>query len=113
MYDRKTAMSIAAALFIMLYISYCYFLQNPYNWNSVPRIALALSVIENGTLDITEYKPATGDIAIYKGKLYSDKAPGMSFMAIPFIAVTPAASKAPNVLRLICATVIPAASRAK
>ncbi len=87
MYDRKTAMSIAAALFIMLYISYCYFLQNPYNWNSVPRIALALSVIENGTLDITEYKPATADIAIYKGKLYSDKAPGMSFMAIPFIAV--------------------------
>lgn len=70
----------------MLAASYCYFLQNPFNWNTVPRLALTLSIIENGTLTIDRYKGHTGDLAYYKGSYYTDKAPGMSFMAIPSVA---------------------------
>ena len=77
---------IAAALFIMLFFSYCYFLQSPWNWNSVPRIALALSIIEDGTLTIDKYRDSTGDIACYNGRYYSDKSPGMTLMALPAAA---------------------------
>ena len=87
MTERKKIIRIAGALFIMLYVSYCYFLQNPDNWNSVPRIALALSIIEDGTPAIDKYKNTTRDIARYKGRYYSDKAPGMSLMAIPGVAL--------------------------
>ncbi len=86
MKDRKTVIRIAGVLFIMLYVSYCYFLQNPSNWNSVPRIALVLSIIEDGKLTINEYRKATGDIAVYKRQFYSDKAPGMALMAVPVVA---------------------------
>ena len=87
MTERKKIIRIAGVLFIMLYFSYCYFLQNPDNWNSVPRIALALSIIEDGTPAIDKYRFTTHDIAQYKGRFYSDKAPGMSLMAIPSVAL--------------------------
>ena len=87
MTERKKIIRIAGVLFIMLYVSYCYFLQNPDNWNSVPRMALALSIIEEGTPAIDKYRFTTHDIAQYKGRFYSDKAPGMSLMAIPSVAL--------------------------
>jgi hypothetical protein len=77
--------SIAAAIFVMLFFSYCYFLQGPKNWNSVPRIALAISIVEDGTLTIDKFRNSTGDIALYNGKYYTDKAPGMTLMALPSV----------------------------
>lgn len=61
-------------------------MQNPWNWNSVPRIALAISIIEDGDLTIDEYRNATGDLAYFEGRFYSDKAPGLAIMAIPSVA---------------------------
>lgn len=76
---------IAAVLYITLFVSYVYFLQNPWNHNSVPRIALDLSIIEDRALSIDKYKSATKDIAYYHGRYYSDKAPGLSFTALPVV----------------------------
>lgn len=78
---------IAIILAIMLAVSYGYFLQNPLNWNSVPRLALTISIIENGSLTIDRFKDYTQDLAYYEGSYYTDKAPGMSFMALPSAAV--------------------------
>lgn len=86
MAEKTTINRIAAALFVMLFFSYCYFLQNPGNWNSVPRIALALSIIEDGTLTIDKYRDSTHDIAYYNGRYYTDKSPGMTLMALPVVA---------------------------
>lgn len=43
-------------------------------------------MIEDGSLNIDPYQRATQDKAYYNGTYYSDKAPGMSFMAYPFAA---------------------------
>jgi hypothetical protein len=85
MEENTTRHGIAAALFVMLFFSYCYFLQQPWNWNSVPRVALAVSIIENGTLTIDKFMYSTGDIAFYNGRFYTDKAPGMTLMALPVV----------------------------
>jgi len=61
-------------------------MQNPWNWNSASRVALALSMVEEGNLSIDSYHRATKDKAYYNGRYYSDKAPGMSFMALPYAA---------------------------
>ncbi|MFI5323681.1 MAG: hypothetical protein ACHQ6U_09160, partial [Thermodesulfobacteriota bacterium] len=84
--ENTTRNSITAALFVMLFFSYCFFLQRPWNWNSVPRIALAISIIEDGAFTIDKFRSATGDIAFYNGRYYTDKAPGMTFMALPAAA---------------------------
>lgn len=73
---------------MLLFFSYCYFLQNPWNWNSIPRVALGISLVENASLDINEFHKATSDKALYKGNYYSDKAPGMTFTAIPAIVAS-------------------------
>jgi hypothetical protein len=75
-------------IFVMLFISYCYFLQNTWNWNSVPRIAMGISLTEENVFNINKFKQTTGDKAYYKGNYYSDKAPGMTFTALPLIAAT-------------------------
>lgn len=76
---------IAAALFVTLFFSYCYFLQNPRNANTVPRIALGISMIEEGSLAIDKYRFATVDLASYEGRYYSEKAPGLTIMSLPAI----------------------------
>lgn len=86
MTEMKARNRIAVVLFVTLFISYVYFLQDPWNSNSVPRIALDLSIIEDGTLTIDKYKDATIDIAYYQERYYSDKSPGLSFTAIPAVA---------------------------
>ncbi len=84
-YSNKTY-RIAGALFILLFACYAYFAQNAGNWNTVPRVALTLAMIEDQSLSIDQFRRVTGDIAYYKGKYYTDKAPGMSFMAYPSAA---------------------------
>src|SRR5262249_2334172 len=44
--------------------------------------AMVRAVLERHTLQIDAYAAHTGDIAVYKGHRYSDKAPGASLMAI-------------------------------
>lgn len=83
--DLNVKNTVSAALFIILFSSYIYFMQDIRNDNSVPRLALALSLIEGGVLNIDKFKDHTVDIAFYKGKYYMEKAPGQTFMAIPAI----------------------------
>jgi hypothetical protein len=49
----------------------------------ITRIGLTRSLLENRSLTIDDVAKSTADRARYKGHYYSDKAPGMSFMAIP------------------------------
>ncbi len=88
MEQDKIRNRIGIAIFLLLFFSYCYFFQPPWNWNSVPRIGLGISMVEDGSLDINQFALATGDKAYYEGNYYSDKAPGMTFIAIPAIAAT-------------------------
>jgi hypothetical protein len=79
---------IGLTLFFILIISYAYFQQYYGNWNIISRISLTLSLIEDGTVTINKYQKHTGDKAKYKDNYYSDKAPGLSFTALPWVAVS-------------------------
>jgi len=62
--------------------------------NPVPRLGLVFSIINEGSLHIDEYANFSPDKAFFAGHYYSDKAPGLSLMAVPFVAPLIAAAKA-------------------
>jgi hypothetical protein len=58
---------------------------NPINVQDKTRIALTRRLAEHGRLDIDPYHRATTDRAFYGSHWYSDKAPGMSLLALPTV----------------------------
>src|SRR5436305_6068721 len=52
-------------------------------WPDVSRLALTQSVAYDGTLRIDRFAAQTQDRADFGGHSYSDKAPGISFLALP------------------------------
>jgi hypothetical protein len=75
-----------AALFALALGVYAYFYQAG-GWNQNARFDLVRAIVERGTLRIDAYESNTGDKAERDGHLYSDKAPGVSFTALPVYAV--------------------------
>ena len=71
-------------LTIVLALSYGYFLQGG-GWNQAIRLDVAWALVERGTVSIDAYAGNTGDVAIFEGHLYSTKAPGSSFLAVPLV----------------------------
>jgi hypothetical protein len=59
---------------------------NPRNPQDVSRIGLSLSILERGSLNIDPYALGTSDRAFRDGHWYSDKAPGLSVLALPTVA---------------------------
>jgi hypothetical protein len=78
---------IGLVLFCALLFSYAYFPQSYGNWNSASRMALVFSIVDDGTITINKFKKATGDKTQVAGNYYSDKAPGLSFSALPVAAI--------------------------
>lgn len=73
-------------LFILLLASYAYFFPRWADWGQNSKLDLTMAIVDQGTFVIDDYYQNTGDYALYKGHHYSDKAPGCSFLAIPFYA---------------------------
>jgi len=86
--QKKIQKRISLVIFFLLFISYSHFLQDTNNWNPVTRVALGISMIEDGSLNINKFRPITKDMAYYEKNYYSDKAPGMTFSALPAIALS-------------------------
>lgn len=79
--------SIKILLFIILFLSFVYFLPRWADWGANSRLNLALAIVEQGTLVIDDYYQNTGDYAYFEGHYYLDKAPGPSFLAVPVYGV--------------------------
>jgi len=58
---------------------------NPPNVQDITRISLSRSLAERGSVDIDPYHRLTTDRAFYDGHWYSDKAPGLSLLALPTV----------------------------
>ncbi|WP_129674413.1 hypothetical protein [Candidatus Chloroploca sp. Khr17] len=71
----------------LLFVSYLYVLPRWSDWNQNSRLNLVLAVVDDGTVSIDRYVANTGDYALYNGRTYTDKPPGLSFLAIPFYLV--------------------------
>ena len=69
---------------LMLLVSYGYVWHLPLA-NEQSRLNLVYAIVFHGTLKVDEYRDNTIDMAYYKGHYYCDKAPGLSFLAVPFM----------------------------
>jgi hypothetical protein len=58
---------------------------NPPNVQDITRISLSRSLAERGSVDIDPYHRLTTDRAFFDGHWYSDKAPGLSLLALPTV----------------------------
>ena len=82
---EKTALARKAAILLGLvtFLSFQYFYEGG-GWNQNSRFDLLRAIVERHTLQIDDYHQNTGDKAHFAGHYYSDKAPGLVFLAVPF-----------------------------
>jgi hypothetical protein len=72
------------------FLSFIYFYEGG-GWNQNSRFDLLRAIVEKHTLQIDAYHENTEDKAHFQGHYYSDKAPGLVFLAVPFaLAARPA-----------------------
>jgi MFS family permease len=69
-------------LFLSFFVMYSFFVSY-INWNENSRLDLTMAVVDEHRFEIDSYYNNTGDRAFYNGHYYSDKEPGMSFLAVP------------------------------
>lgn len=79
-------------LFLVLLVAFAYTPPRWQDWNQNSRFNLTRALVEQGTVRIDAYVANTGDYALIEGRAYTDKAPGLSLMAVPVHAVTEAAT---------------------
>lgn len=78
----KGLKKVSLYFFLILFLSYAgIHINGGYNHNS--RLDLVHSVVIKGTLSIDDYHDNTGDKSLFNDHYYSDKAPGVAFVAIP------------------------------
>lgn len=83
---RRTAL-----IFLLLLTCYAYVLPRWSDWNQNSRLNLVLALVDDGTVTIDRYVANTGDYALYNGRAYTDKPPGLSFLALPvYMLLSPA-----------------------
>lgn len=62
-------------------------LVHPYMAQQASRYALTASIVERGTVRLDAYEHVLGvDRAVWRGHIYSDKAPGQPLAAVPVFA---------------------------
>jgi hypothetical protein len=73
----------SVAIFVILTITFSYFLPRWSDMNQNSRIDMVLAIVNDGTLKIDRYVSNTTDYARYNGHYYSDKAPGTAILGVP------------------------------
>jgi hypothetical protein len=71
----------ASAVALLLLCSFAFFVGPP-AWNQNSRLALTRALVEHGDVTIDEWHATTGDKSWRDGHFYSDKAPGVSLLAV-------------------------------
>jgi hypothetical protein len=84
----QTDRRIAITLFAALWATYALICPGPsaVNANSISRMGFVFAVLDEHRPQIDSFAPFTIDKAEFAGHTYLDKAPGLSFMAIPGVA---------------------------
>jgi 4-amino-4-deoxy-L-arabinose transferase-like glycosyltransferase len=78
---------LATLLGLATFLSFIYFYEGG-GWNQNSRFDLLRAIVERHTLQIDAYDQNTQDKAHFHGHYYSEKAPGLVFLAVPFAEVT-------------------------
>lgn len=95
---ERSAIQRRAALLlgVVTFFSFIYFYEGG-GWNQNSRFDLLRAIVEEHTLRIDSYHQNTQDKAHFKGHYYSDKAPGLVFLAVPVAVVARPAMRAVGV----------------
>jgi len=72
-------------LFALVFGAYAYFYQAG-GWNQNSRFDLTRAIVEQGTVAIDAFHENTGDKAQRGDHWFTDKAPGLSWLAVPAYA---------------------------
>jgi hypothetical protein len=75
-------------LFCIALLAYGLIFSGLGNWNTMSRIGLSVSLADRGSLYIDDFAALTEDRAKVGNHFASDKAPGLSFLALPAVAAT-------------------------
>lgn len=87
---RITRRATAAVLFVLIWMSCAWFGSWERNPNHAVRLFAAMAMVEEGSAVIDRYEALTIDKARFGEHFYSDKAPGMTIMALPAVALADA-----------------------
>ena len=99
--QRTTSWRAGALVFLVLLACYAYFFPRWAEWNQNSRMDLTMALVEQGTFVIDDYYENTGDYAVYGGHIYTDKAPGTSFLGVPAYFVFRRLAQLPPMERLL------------
>ncbi len=77
-----SARRVSWALFLLVFGTNLYF-NHGGDWNQNTRLDLTRAIVEAHTFRIDNYAANTWDKCLLNGHAYCDKAPGLSFMAVP------------------------------
>src|SRR5579872_1535248 len=77
---------VGLAFFWLLVLAYGFFIPAIISWNTESHLYPAFAIVDHGTVRIDDYQQGLGDKSYYKGHWYSDKAPGLAFLAVPVYA---------------------------
>ncbi len=80
--EDQSDRSVALVLVLLSWIVYAWFFQGG-GFNQNVNLDLTRAIVERGTLTVDAYRANTGDLSLYRGHFYSNKAPGLSFLAVP------------------------------
>lgn len=81
--DRRVALH----LFLLALVVYAWFFQGG-GLNQNVNLDLTRAIVERGTLSVDAYRHNTGDLSLYGGHVYSNKAPGLSLLAVaPYFVI--------------------------
>jgi hypothetical protein len=89
---ERSGQSFRIGLFLLVWFSCAWFGSWEGNPNNATRLFAAVSLVEDGDATIDEFVPLTIDFARFGSHYYLDKAPGMTLMALPAVAVVTALS---------------------
>ncbi len=84
------ARSIPLLLFVLVWLSTGWFGSWEGNPNNATRLFAAIELVERGDARIDDWAPLTIDKAVFDGHVYLDKAPGMTLLALPAVALADA-----------------------
>jgi len=80
--NSRSHRNAAFLLGAVAFLSFIYFYEGG-GWNQNSRFDLLRAIVERHTLQIDAYHENTQDLAHFNGHYYSDKAPGVVFLAVP------------------------------
>jgi hypothetical protein len=78
---------LGLAFFWLVILAYGFFVPSILSWNTESHLYPTFAMVDHGTARIDAYQQGLGDKSYWHGHYYTDKAPGLSFLAVPVYGV--------------------------